>query len=87
MGGSTALKPHNLKPAMTASTLVLSALLKLHTELLDDPYFCGYEADEAAQARLLEELWEQQLAEPATEPQELVDGWYLRFFEEEQAAA
>jgi hypothetical protein len=71
---------------MTASTLVLTALLKLHGELLDDPFFAGYEADADAQARLLEELWEQQLAEPASDPQELVDGWYLRFFEEEQAA-
>ncbi len=73
---------------MLPSTLVLTALLKLHGELLDDPFFAGYEGDADGQARLLAELLEQYLAHPvpAEHPQELVDGWYLSFFENEQAA-
>ncbi len=73
---------------MEPSTLVLTALRQLHGELLEDEAFAGYDGDAYGQARLLGELWEQYNTNPvpAENPQELVDGWYLGFYQSEEAA-
>ena len=42
---------------MENSTLVLTALVQLNDELLNDDAFCGYNDDPEGTARLLDELW------------------------------
>lgn len=72
---------------METSTLVLTALLQLNNELINDDGFCGYNDDYTGNARLLDELWEIYCSmTPAKTPQDLVDAWYDQFYASEEAA-
>ena len=72
---------------MENSTLVLTALVQLNDELLNDDAFCGYNDDPEGTARLLDELWGlvPTVAFDAT-PDDLVTAWYDQFFADEVAA-
>jgi len=63
---------------MQPSTLVLTALLQVHTQIVDDYGFCGYIDDADGTARLLAELWDLYYApfHRAETPEELVNAWY-----------
>jgi hypothetical protein len=67
---------------METSTLVLTALVQLNDNLINDEAFCGYDDDYKGTARLLDELWDlyyAQFIRPET-PEELVDVWFENFF-------
>lgn len=67
---------------METSTLVLTALIQLNDNLLNDDGFQGYVDDYKGTARLLDELWDlyyAQFQRPET-PEELVDVWFENFF-------
>jgi hypothetical protein len=67
---------------METSTLVLTALVQLNDNLINDDAFCGYVDDYKGTARLLDELWDlyyAQFIRPET-PEELIDVWFENFF-------
>jgi hypothetical protein len=67
---------------METSTLVLTALVQLNDNLINDDGFAGYNDDYKGTAKLLDELWDlyyAQFIRPET-PEELVDIWFENFF-------
>ena len=72
---------------METSTLVLTALLQLNAQLMNDDAFCGYTDDHDGTARLLSELWDIYYApfHRAELPEELVNAWYENFYANEVA--
>ncbi len=63
---------------MQPSTLVLTACLQLHNQIVDDDGFCGYLDDHQGTTQLLNELWDLYYApfQRAETPEELVAAWY-----------
>ncbi len=63
---------------MQPSTLVLTALLQVHTQIIDDDGFCGYIDDSKGTEQLHNELWDLYYApfQRAETPEELVNAWY-----------
>jgi hypothetical protein len=67
---------------METSTLVLTALVQLNGQLINDDAFCGYVDDSKGTEQLHNELWDlyyAQFIRPET-PGDLVDIWYENFF-------
>ena len=63
---------------MQPSTLVLSAVLEIHKQIVDDDGFCGYLDDQDGTAQLLNEVWDLYYAQfnrPDT-VEELVNLWF-----------
>jgi len=67
---------------MENSTLVLTALVTLNGDLMNDDAFAGYTDDHEGTARLLTELWDLVYAhgDPLPTPEMLVEAWYDAFY-------
>jgi hypothetical protein len=67
---------------METSTLVLTALLQLNDNLINDDAFCGYDDDSKGTEQIHNQLWDlyyAQFIRPET-PEELVDIWFENYF-------
>ena len=67
---------------METSTLVLTALVQLNDNLINDDGFAGYNDDSKGTEQLHNQLWDLYYAQfyrPET-PEELVDIWFENFF-------
>lgn len=71
-------------PSTTAT--VLTALTTLHSQLIDDDAFCGYDGGPEATTRLLTELWDCVESWHQQSASDLVDAWYVAAFQAMHAA-
>ena len=67
---------------MQPSTLVLTALVQLNDNLINDDGFAGYTDDYKGTGQLLDQLWDLYYAQfvRPEDPEELVDIWFENFF-------
>ena len=68
---------------MQPSTLVLTATLQLHNEIIDDDGFNGYSDDQADSVTLLNDMWElfYENRDHIDTPNDLVQFWYDHLLE------
>ena len=69
---------------MQPSTLVLTATLELHNQIVDDDGFCGYNDDQVDSERLLNDMWELFYRERdhIETPDDLVQFWWDALLDE-----